>query len=237
MSIQLVKINCTAVPVVIEPDIRAVHAKTGYWPISVYRGPECEPIINPCGEHSQRQLVNASPAQRAQWGVLGTPNPIGRSTHECRSDGVAFSGPVGRIIEDGQCGMDYPNQSIPVVMWAFRVLGHRPFHPYTSGVEYHHIDLLTPPTRVVNFFLPLHVGQAGKSRASSGVFVYILSSRLKTCGYLRKKTSKFDYPVRDAVIKYQHHHHMTMDGIVGEHTWAALKASERWCKKHRRTEV
>jgi peptidoglycan hydrolase-like protein with peptidoglycan-binding domain len=224
-----------AIPAVLLDPIGQVVSKTGAIPTSVYRGPDAASILNRHGKHTQQQIWDASPAQRAAWGVVGTPNPPGRSTHECRSDGVAYAGPPGRHLADWQCGMDWPDSSIASVMAAFRQIGEIPIHPYPAGVEYHHINLARAPV-VLYPFLPLHVGQKGKTHTSVGPFVLLLTHRLGICGYLPHRTLKFDYAVEKAVKEFQRRHHLVVDGIVGVHTWLNLKAAAAACKKKHRKE-
>lgn len=233
---ELVDKYSNAVPKVLDDIIGRVVAKVRDQPISVYRGSDAAPILNRHDKHTQPQIWQAYlNGTAASIGVIGIPNRPGRSTHECRSDGVAYRGPVGRKLDDWQCGMDWPNNSIGAVMAAFRSFGERPFHPYASGVEYHHVNLLAAP-KVANSFLPLHPGQVHRWHVSSGLFVFILTTRLKNCGYLKQRTSTFDGHVEQAVKNFQKQHHMTVDGIVGDHTWTSVKAAERWCLKNKKRE-
>jgi len=117
---------------------------------SIYRGddPAAAPILRRSGKHTQRELYNASPSQRAAWGVSGTPNPPGRSTHELRSDGVAKPGPVGRVLEPWEIGID-SGQNTPSDVRAVREaalsLGLDVYHPYAAGVEEHHWGFRSRP--------------------------------------------------------------------------------------------
>lgn len=230
--IELVDKYDNAIPKALESSIGKVVLKTKVYPTSVYRGTEAAAILNRHGKHTQPQICAASPSERAAMGVIGTPDCNNDSTHQCFSDGVAFKGPVGRKIEDGQCGMDWPDPTIWEVMKAFREIGERPFHPYASGVEYHHVNLLEAPG-FMQKVLPLKYG----SRWNQTIWVYVLSSRLVKTGYLAKRSPRFTKAVEEAVKKYQHHHHMHIDGVVGEHTWTALKASVRWTQKHHKKEI
>lgn len=214
-----------AVPEPLVGPIERVNKRTGEIPVSVYRGHGAASILNKYGKHTQDQLFNASAAQRAAWGVLGTPDRPGTSTHECKSDGVAFRGPVGRPIRDFQCGMDWNNTAIPKVMSAFIADGEHPIHPYASGLEYHHINLIKPP-RILYSFLPLRFGHSNRR-----VFVYILTARLKKCGYMNNKINRFDKAVESAVKLFQRDHHLNATGVVDIHTWLNLRAAVRKAKK------
>lgn len=74
-------------------------------------------------------------------------NPPGRSTHELRSDGVPYRGPIGRPLNWWQLGMDVSDSD--GLIRVLRRLGYRPFRPYSSSSEYHHINLKRPPTRTL----------------------------------------------------------------------------------------
>jgi peptidoglycan hydrolase-like protein with peptidoglycan-binding domain len=128
--------------------------------------------------------------------------------------------------------MDWPNDSIEHVMAEFRAIGQIPIHPYSAGIEYHHINLAKAP-KVEWPFLPLKPG-------SKGLWVYVLTGRLRNCGYHRDgigkgpilpRTGKFTVQVEAAVRRFQGDHRLPVDGVVGVHTWANLKAAERAAKK------
>lgn len=98
-------------------------------------------ILNRHGKHTQQQLWDASPAQRAAWGVTGTPNRPGHSEHEL------FDG-AGHPIPSWSVGVDAgPNTN------ANRAKFHAAAHhyglvidfPYPSGVEYHHWHFIKEP--------------------------------------------------------------------------------------------
>lgn len=72
-------------------------------------------------------------------------NAPGRSTHELRSDGAAYRGPVGRPLSWYQLGLDVSND-VELVRIA-RQLGYDLRHPYTSGAEAHHVNLYKSPTK------------------------------------------------------------------------------------------
>lgn len=72
-------------------------------------------------------------------------NPPGRSTHELRSDGVAYRGPVGRRLLWWQLGLDVENAA-GLVRWLNNhgYLAHR---PYESRSERHHVNFRRNPRR------------------------------------------------------------------------------------------
>lgn len=222
---KFVAIDGCPVPAEVAPLVHGVKDRTGAALTSCYRGndPAALRILHANGHHSQQELYDATPAQRAAWGVLGQPDRPGTSTHECRSDGVAYPGPAGRPLAAWQVGFDWPNDSIVRVMAAFREQGQLPIHPYPSGLEFHHVNLGRAP-KIIDPFLPLHQGD-------KGVFVWIASARLLKLGLLTHRTRSFGPAMEKAVRKYQHEHHLTADGVIGAHTWINLRASARAKRK------
>lgn len=74
-------------------------------------------------------------------------NPPGRSTHELRSDGVAYRGPVGRPLAWWQLGLDCTDAETLRSIAAR--LGYPAFRPYPDGREAHHVNLRANPRRVL----------------------------------------------------------------------------------------
>lgn len=94
------------------------------------------------GHQSQAALYACWLARRP--GCLPA-NPPGRSTHELRSDGVAYRGPVGRPLFWWQMGLDVTEDQ--ELLRVLGRLGYRARHPYNSASEAHHINLTKNPTR------------------------------------------------------------------------------------------
>lgn len=114
---------------------------------SIYRGANAERLLNAHGKHSQRQLSEATPAERSAWGVLGTPNLPGFSTHELFSDGVAFANVLrGRRLAWWQQGVDVADADTERMIGEASGHGWRMFRPYGSGVEYHHLCFAQRPS-------------------------------------------------------------------------------------------
>ncbi len=114
---------------------------------SIYRGDDARAILNAHGHHSQWQLVHATPVQRAAWGILGTPDPVGQSTHEMRSDGNAYpSVPIGdRLPEWWMQGFDVNTAQADRVIAAARRYGWELWRPYGTGAELHHLNFRSRP--------------------------------------------------------------------------------------------
>jgi hypothetical protein len=78
----------------------------------------------------------------------GVANPPGRSTHELRSDGQAYPGPVGRKLAEWQVGVDSGSNTThdrDAIEAAARRLGWPVKHAYAAGVELHHWNFAKRP--------------------------------------------------------------------------------------------
>lgn len=113
-------------------------ARNHGWKGTLQSADRREGVAERYGKKSQAQLY-----RMAQAGTGNPANPPGRSTHELRSDGVAYSGPVGRRLEWHQMGMDVSDSG--GLISTLLKLGYRPFRPYSSGSEVHHVNLKTSP--------------------------------------------------------------------------------------------
>lgn len=116
--------------------------------VSIYRGDDARPILNKHGHHSQVQIFDATPAERAAWGILGTPNRPGESTHELKSDAVAYKKiPLGQDLEWWMQGFDVDDADVVRVFAQANRRGWHVWQPYKSGAEHHHLNFLDKPTR------------------------------------------------------------------------------------------
>lgn len=94
------------------------------------------------GKLSQAALYAGWIAHKAGFNPA---NPPGRSTHELRSDAVAYRGPVGRPLSWWQLGLDTSNAD--QLRNVLTRLGYAPFRPYAVGSEIHHTNLRKSPYR------------------------------------------------------------------------------------------
>lgn len=211
------------VPVELAGPVGNVIARAKQQPKSVARcnDSECLAILHAHGKHSQQEIWDAYEQGRgAEFGIVGTPNRPGQSTHELRSDGVAYRGPVGRKLAGWQCGMDWPDGSIPQVTAAFRAIGCVPIHPYASGAEYHHINLAKPPVWVATL-----------KRGARGPRVWLLTHRMAVAGLLPRSGTFFSLHVEQQVRAFQKQIHVTPDGVVGPVTWRNIEVAARRARK------
>ena len=223
-------IDCCPVPRKMYPLILEVKRRTGATLNSCYRASDAEHLLRRCGKLSQRQLYERWRAGRPGYNPA---NPPGRSTHELRSDGVAFSGPVGRRLRWWQVGMDWSSPG--EVVRAFNKLGYAHITYPGNPQEGHHVNVYRKPRRKLMKFLrriydgrTLRAGHKGKD-------VQHLIWQLRYLGFLAKdfvpakRDGKmlFNGPVRDAVVNFQERHFHKGDGIVGPQTKRQLIVSVR----------
>lgn len=104
----------------------------------------------------RRRGVAERYGKRSQWWLymaywvwrLKGANPAnrpGQSTHELRSDGKAYRGPVGRPLAWWQLGIDATHATQLRVELA--ALGYPVFAPYHTASEEHHTNLKRSPWR------------------------------------------------------------------------------------------
>lgn len=180
---------------------------------SCYRGDDARPILNRYGKKSQAQLyygwVHRLPG-------FNPANPPGVSTHELRSDGVAYpSIRRGARLPDEYCGMDAsPSESLRTGLSRVGLSSRR---PYPGGSEFHHVNLTERLAGRHAFRVPynLRVG-------SRGPRVRGLTFRLQELAYLPvplgAPVSTFSARHKAAVMRLQRAHRLTADGVYGDRT-------------------
>lgn len=124
---------------------------------SIYRGNDsaARRILNAHHKHTQEQLfqisLHGTPAEREAVGLSpggGGVNEPGFSTHELKSDAVAYrSVPAGDNLAWWQEGWDMEEPSMcEAVIKAARSHGWIVFQPYHSGSELHHLNFRFEPS-------------------------------------------------------------------------------------------
>lgn len=134
---------------------------------SAYRGDQAAGLLKRLGKSTQAMLY---------WGWLhrlagyNPANPPGRSTHELRSDGVPYRGPVGRTIAPWGCGLDFNDAAVPALIAAARRRGWDLFQPYHSRSEYHHLNFRRKPKikAAPKPAAPMPVAKAGRRVSPAG---------------------------------------------------------------------
>lgn len=120
----------------VAPYFELLRKKSGATYNSIYRGNDAAWILHRHGKHTQAEIHRMYP---------NISNPPGRSTHELRSDGVAYVGPVGRYLEWWQQGIDVNDGDVERMKYEASRLGWYLFQPYTRGVEFHHLNFKSQP--------------------------------------------------------------------------------------------
>lgn len=207
--------GCVA-PKKLAPVLAEIQQETGCSYASIYRGEDAAALLHTLGKHTQAEIY-----YEFTHGEEPNPaNPPGRSTHECRSDGVPYPAPIGRNLAYWQCGIDVDDAHVEAFIAAAAKHGWSAFRPYSSGSEYHHVNFRKLPV----FFSP------DFKKGSKGPMVLLFTQRLAKLGYLTRRWWHFDANVSAAVMRFQKGHHLTVDGQVGPATWAAIKM---WAAKKR----
>lgn len=118
------------------------QARRGGWKGVVTSGDRRKGVAEKYGKMSQYKLY---------WGWIrrlpgfNPANPPGRSTHELRSDSVAYRGPVGRPLAWWQLGLDTTDTD--TLIRVLRSSGYDVRRPYPDGREAHHINFYRNPSR------------------------------------------------------------------------------------------
>lgn len=189
---------------------------------SCYRGsdPNGVAILRANGKRSQAELFDCW--QRRVPGC-NPANPPGRSTHECRSDGAAYAGPLGRALAPWQCGMDWQSSEVDALIAGGNSFAWHLFRPYSSGSELHHVNFrVKPPWRWA------------KGRPRDHPRTVKVGSRGRAVKRLQRSLHNRDWdieldgifgPETERVVKgFQRKHDLEPDGIVGPLTWKKLLA-------------
>lgn len=119
-------------PASIAPYVFIVLRDAGQTASSIYRGEDAKALLHRYDKHTQAEIHEMMPA---------ISNPPGRSEHELRSDAVGKPGPVGRVLEEWEQGVDSGANdpaSKARIEAAARRHGWRVVHHYPAGVEGHH---------------------------------------------------------------------------------------------------
>lgn len=228
------------VPEKLVPLLSVIQQETGVRYQSVFRGKSARKLLAKVGKHDQAYLYDGWIHHRP--GFLPA-NPPGRSTHELRSDGVAYRGPVGRRLHWWQVGIDVDDAHVDDFIRAANRHGWHAHITYpNSKLEHHHINLTREPKYspyVLWRTRPIHRGDVGP-RAR-----WVLN----TLRYVRDPDTKKPYltvsgkPARrigdhqvDAIKRFQRDHHQKADGKVGLQTYRQMAAARRAEKKRRAAE-
>jgi len=214
-------IDCCPCPADLYPILKAIKDETGCVFASIYRGedPKAQKYLTggpPCFKHNQAWIYTHYPP--------GVANPPGRSTHECKNDGVAY--PWWRVFASipwWACGIDVDDAHVQAFCNAARRHGWIATVTYPgSPVEYHHVNFRKQPVIPFRDIKP----------NARGPRVLYFTYRLQKMGYISKATQHYYGPVVTAIKKFQKQHRLVVDGIIGPATWNQINVQYRYWQKH-----
>jgi peptidoglycan hydrolase-like protein with peptidoglycan-binding domain len=167
----------------------------------------------------------------------GVANPPGRSTHELRSDGVAYAGPAGRPLFWWQCGIDVDDAHVAAFIAEARKRGWVVTITYpTSTVEHHHVNFRKKPM-ILDRITVLKKGDKGaRVKRFTAKLANIPLPNHPDKTYLGEAHQEFDGKIEDAVKKFQGDHHLKTDGVVGPHTRTQIRVSWRQSRKGKKND-
>jgi hypothetical protein len=140
--VRFVIVQGSPVPAQLAPVLERILRESGAQLQSAYRGPDATTLLHRLGKHTQTELYDGYVHHRE--GFLPA-NPPGMSTHELRSDAVAYRGPVGRKLVWWQVGLDVDNAHVEAFIRSAARHGWVVHRPYPVGVEFHHLNFVKPP--------------------------------------------------------------------------------------------
>lgn len=225
--------GCPA-PERLEPLLREIKAAIGCTYQSIYRGSDAEKLLKANGKHSQAFLFDGF---RRGLPGFNPANPPGQSTHELRSDAVAYAGPVGRQLRWWQVGIDVDDAHVAAFISAAAQRGWTAHITYpTSRLEYHHVNLVKAPKISAALWWKWRPIRRG-ARAVPGTrgrwvvkTLRFLESPRDHKRYLHphgKPPRTITSHVAGAIAHFQRDHHQHADGVVGLHTMRQMRAAKR----------
>jgi peptidoglycan hydrolase-like protein with peptidoglycan-binding domain len=222
-------IDCCPAPVKLLPVLTEIKRVSGCTYQSIARMDAVEDLLAKCHKHTQRYLY-----EHQNEPGFNPANPPGYSTHELRSDGVAY-----RFIRRGlplpfywMIGIDIDDADVDEARRVALNHGWLLIQPYPSGSEHHHVNFVRAP---IIRRPQLKKGDKGRRvRKLIRDMKYLVHVKGKNKGkqYLTGSHSSFDGEVVTAVRAYQREHNLRPDGQVGIHTAANIKASVRRRKQN-----
>jgi hypothetical protein len=132
-----------------------VQARHEGWPGRLNSSDRRKGVAERFGKMSQAALFKCAQSKMASGvcpvschGNCNPANAPGRSSHELRSDAVAFPGPAGRKLEWWELGMDC--DAAPSLVRVLGRLGYSAERPYASSPrEAHHVNFRKSPGPVL----------------------------------------------------------------------------------------
>lgn len=224
-------IDCKPVPRALAAELRAIKADAGATLTSCLRTQDAVDFArrHGCQVSSQAELV-----ELAKHG--GNPaNPVGTSTHEQRSDGVAYAGPVGRRLFYWQVGTDWGTREA-----AKRIVAAASKRGWTATITYpnspregHHVNFRKKP--VLNIVPTLRRGKKNRWVGQLRKDLYFIHNPHSGERYFElNEGTTFTSQLENAVVRFQRDHGQKADGIVGVQTRRQITVAKR--REHARRE-
>lgn len=210
------------VPAELADEIQELKRLSGSVLSSCYRGHDAIDLLHANGKMSQKELFDGFRAGRPGFNPA---NPPGFSTHELRSDGVAYPNGRGAALEYWQVGMDFTNSA--GVVSAAAKLGWTATITYPGNPrEGHHVNFRREPEASKPFPI-LKRGDRGKRvDVLTNRLAFVLDPETKK-PYLESRQSVFDERVEKALKAFQEDHQQKADGVYGRQSHRQLEASVR----------
>lgn len=145
MSVRFVELDGCACPRLYYPLFRKIKALSGCTYNSINRSEAAAPILHRNGKHTQAEVIALYEAGTPGYGPA---NPVDRTSHCCRNDGVVRPDlPAGARLKSWEVGWDVDDDQVDDVISAIESLGGEAHRPYSSGSEYHHGNITKLPPR------------------------------------------------------------------------------------------
>lgn len=130
------------VPARLAPILRKILNESGARLQSCYRGTDAQDLLHAHHKRSQSELYHGWICRLP--GYLPA-NPPGFSTHELRSDGVAYPVKRGSRLKWWQVGIDIDDAHVNAFIKVAKKHGWIAWRPYPTGLEHHHVNLKRMP--------------------------------------------------------------------------------------------
>ena len=216
-------LNCRPVPAPLADELREIQRRCGVTYTSIDRSQAGVDFARARG----CQLSSQAELYRAFLNGTGNPaNPPGFSTHERRSDGVAYPWITrGLPLRAYMVGIDSTDPA--GIIREARELGWLVTITYPSNPrEGHHVNFRKKPRLVV--FEVLERGDEGaRVRRLTGRLSRLKLVHAKSGTYLNSPNREYNRHVEDAVSRFQADHQLAVDGKYGKHTAKQLAVAIR----------
>lgn len=216
------------------PIVAHISRVSGCEVTRVYAGQDAAALVHSVGLHTQAEVIAMHAAGVPGYGPA---NPVSRSTHCERNDGVAYPRwPAGFWVPWWGCGMDLKIAEIGAFIAEAAREHSLVTRTYPGSVgEAQHCNFRKAPRGLrakVNLWKtrPLRRGSKGaRVRFITRMLCRIPDKNGRR--YLFEPSNTVTHRVESAIAAFQRDHHQKVDGIVGVQTRAQIVASYRWHKR------